>query len=53
MPKKRNSQTRVQEALKILNASADDFSLDDNKKNRRGSSKEKKNLGKNKLDKAS
>jgi hypothetical protein len=32
MPKKRNSQSRVQEALKILKASADDFSLDDNKK---------------------
>jgi hypothetical protein len=53
MPKKRNSQTRVQEALKILNASADDFSSDDDKKNRRAGSKANKNLGKNKLDKAS
>ena len=53
MSKKRNSQTRVQEAIKILKASADDFSLDDNKKNRSASSREKKNLGKNKLDKAS
>jgi len=53
MSKKRNSQTRVQEALKILNASADDFSLDDSKKNRRTGSNEKKNLGKNKLGKAS
>jgi hypothetical protein len=53
MSKKRNSQSRVQEALKILNASADDFSLEDNKKNRSASSREKKHLGKNKLDKAS
>lgn len=53
MAKKRISQTRVQEAIKILKASADDFSLDGNKKNRSASSREKKNLGKNKLDKAS
>ena len=53
MPKKRNSQSRVQEALKILKASADDFYLDDNQNNRRESPKANKNRGKNKLNKAS
>ena len=48
-----NSQFRVQEVIAFLKASTEDFSLDDNKTNRRVSSGQKRKLGKNKLRKAS